>query len=197
MSTELPWVNRPFAELIRLSWPIAVSMLSHSAMTMVDTAFVAGIGASALAGVGLAGVAFFTLLCFSIGLLRALKILVSQAVGAKRPEQAAAYTSAGLAIAVLMGLTCTVITELSAPFISTLAASAAASDHAIIYLQIRALSAPTFLLFMALREACYGHGDARTAMVASVLANLGNAFLDYVFVVWCGWGVAGVAWATV
>ena len=59
-------------------------MLSYSIMTLVDTLFVGRLGASALAGVGLGGVAAFTVLCFGFGLLRGVKILVSQAVGAGR-----------------------------------------------------------------------------------------------------------------
>ncbi len=43
MSTQnsaLHWKERPFPELIRLAWPITVSMLSYSTMTLVDTLFV-------------------------------------------------------------------------------------------------------------------------------------------------------------
>jgi len=39
--------------LLRLSWPIAVSMLSYSLMTAVDTLFVGRSGAVAIAAVGL------------------------------------------------------------------------------------------------------------------------------------------------
>ena len=61
---RLEWIDHPMAELVRLSWPIAVSTLSYSVMTLVDTLFVARLGKASLAGVGLGGVAAFTLLCF-------------------------------------------------------------------------------------------------------------------------------------
>ena len=38
--TILPWRHRPFPELMRLAWPIGVSMISYSVMTLVDTLFV-------------------------------------------------------------------------------------------------------------------------------------------------------------
>ena len=196
MQNELRWIHRPFVELLRLAWPIAVSMLSHSLMSLVDTAFVSGIGASALAGVGLAGAAMFTLFCFAIGLLRSVKILVSQAIGAGRPEETGSYLAAGLALAAGLGFIGFVLCQIAAPLLGYLSASIEAGEHATTYLQIRVLAAPAFLLFVALREYSYGRGDARAPMVASVAANICNAALDYVFVVFCGFGVAGVAWAS-
>ena len=69
-----PWKDKPFAELLRLSWPIAVSTVSYSVMTLVDTLLVGHIGRAQLAGVGLGGVTAFVLLCFSFGLLQGAKV---------------------------------------------------------------------------------------------------------------------------
>src|SRR5687768_12362080 len=85
--TELSWRERPGRQLLRLAWPITVSMVSFSTMTLASTAFVAQIGADELAGVGLAAVVGFGLVCFGIGLLRGAKTLVSQAVGADRRDR--------------------------------------------------------------------------------------------------------------
>ena len=73
-----------------------MSTLSYSVMTLVDTLLVGRLGAASLAGVGLGGTAAFVLLCFSFGLLRGVKTLVSQAVGAKRPDEVGAYRGAAL-----------------------------------------------------------------------------------------------------
>src|SRR6478752_3964607 len=55
-SPSLSWTDRPGRELLRLAWPITISMVSFSTMTLASTAFVARVGADELAGVGLAGV---------------------------------------------------------------------------------------------------------------------------------------------
>src|SRR6185436_7449300 len=81
---SLPWEARPGRELVLLAWPIAVSTISYSVMTLVDTLLVGRLGAAQLAGVGLGGTAAFVLLCFSFGLLRGAKTLVAQSVGAGR-----------------------------------------------------------------------------------------------------------------
>ena len=69
-SLSLQWSSRPGRELLRLAWPITISMVSFSAMTLASTAFVARIGADELAGVGLGGVIGFALVCFGVGRLR-------------------------------------------------------------------------------------------------------------------------------
>lgn len=178
---ELLWLEHPFKELGRLAWPIAISTLSYSAMTLVDTYFVAGVSPAALAGVGLGGITAFTLLCFSIGLLRGVKVLTSQAVGAGR-DNAAVYVGAGMGIALVLGTLTLVAGELVAPLIGRLAATAEAGHYATVYLQVRILSAPALLVFVAVREYSYGRGDARTPMVASVTGNVVNICLDYILI---------------
>jgi MATE family multidrug resistance protein len=185
------------AELVRLSWPIAVSTLSYSVMTLVDTLFVARLGKAPLAGVGLGGVAAFTLLCFSIGLLRGVKVLVSQAVGAGRRDEAGSYLAAGLAMAVGLGVLTLGLGLVVAPLLAVVASTAEVGAAASSYLSIRMLGAPFMLVYVALREARYGQGDARTPMYASVAANAVNIAADYVLIVVLGHGVEGAAWASV
>ena len=46
-------MHAPLPALLRLAWPIVISMLSASLMTLVDTLMVSTLGSWALAGVGL------------------------------------------------------------------------------------------------------------------------------------------------
>src|SRR6476660_6035901 len=92
----LRWSERPFAELLRLAWPITVSTLSYSIMTLVDTLLVGHLGPASLAGVGIGGTASCAQICFSFGLLRGIKTLVAHAVGAGRQDLVAAYRGAAL-----------------------------------------------------------------------------------------------------
>src|SRR5688572_31759265 len=100
---NLVWKDRPFAELIRLAWPIALSMISYSVMTVVDTLLIGHVGRAELAGVGLGGISAFVLLCFSFGLLQGAKVLVSQAIGANRSDRADAYLGAAILAALAIG----------------------------------------------------------------------------------------------
>lgn len=194
---SLPWRHRPFPELVRLAWPITVSTLSYSVMTLVDTLFVGRLGASALAGVGLGGVASFTVLCFGFGSLRAVNVLVAQAVGSGDRVRARTWLWAGIWAALALGAVMVVAGQLLASQIHHLAASEAAGQHAQAYVSVRLLSAPLLMLYVALREHRYGLGDTRTPMVAAVAGNVLNIALDWLFIVELSWGVAGAAWATV
>ncbi len=201
MNTEeqrerLRWRHKPFPELARLAWPITVSMLSFSTMTLVDTLFVGRLGASALAGVGLGGVYAFTLLCFGFGLLRSVKVLTSQAVGAGRKHQLGAYLGAGLVLACVLGGVNILVGYATSGFLLDIAATVESGVAAQSYADVRLLGAPLVLLVVALRENSYGVGHSTPPMRATLLANGVNVCLDYVFVIHLDLGVAGVAWAS-
>ncbi len=194
---SLAWSDRPGRALLRLAWPITVSMVSFSAMTLASTAFVAHIGADELAGVGLAGVVGFTLVCFGIGLLRGAKTLVSQAVGANRQDKIPELVGAAVVIALGLGVTATIAGHFIAPLLELLSASPRAGHFAAQYLTIRSLGAPLVLVYAALRESRYGIGDTRTPMRASLAGNAVNIGLDVVLILCLDWGVRGAAYATI
>ncbi|HEX3765684.1 MAG TPA: MATE family efflux transporter [Kofleriaceae bacterium] len=194
---SLTWTERPVRELLRLAWPITVSMVSFSMMTLVSTAFVAHIGADELAGVGLAGVVGFALICFGVGLLRGAKTLVSQAVGAGRRDRIPELLAAALALAIGFGVAAQLAGHLIAPILVPLSASPRAGRFAAQYLTIRSLGAPVVLVFAALREARYGQGDTRAPMRASLAGNAVNFALDATLILGLGWGVRGAAVAAI
>ncbi|HET7506227.1 MAG TPA: MATE family efflux transporter [Kofleriaceae bacterium] len=193
----MSWAERPGRELLRLAWPITVSMVSYATMTLTSTAFVAHLGADQLAGVGLAGVVGFALMCFGIGLLRGAKTLVSQAVGAGRRDRIPELLAAALGLALGLGALAVVAGHLVAPLLVALSASPRAGQFAAQYLMIRSLGAPMVLLYAALREARYGQGDSRAPMRASLVGNAVNFALDATLILGLGWGVQGAAVATI
>jgi multidrug resistance protein, MATE family len=193
----LPWRDHPFRTLLHLAWPIAVSSLSFSVMTVVDTLLVGRLGTSELAGVGLAGTAVFTLLCFSFGLLQGAKMLVAQSMGAGQRDALLSYVGAAVYAALALGVVTTGLGEAAARGVGHLAASAAAGRAATTYMRIRALAAPVVLVQVALREVRQAQGDARSPMIAAVSANIVNIALALLFIFGLRWGVAGAALATV
>src|SRR5262249_56809990 len=112
---------------------------SYSFMTLVDTLLMGHIGPAQLAGVGLGGTAAFALLCFPFGLLRGVKTLVSQAVGARRNEEVGRYLAAALGLAVALGVVTVGAGQLVAALLTHLAAAPASAQAARAYLSIRVL----------------------------------------------------------
>ena len=193
----MSWAERPTPELMRLAWPIVVSMVSYSTMTLVDTLFVSSIGPSALAGVGLGGLVMWGVICFPWGLLQGAKVLVSQAAGAGREHRYGPLLAAAQGWALVMGAICVGAGLLMTLVAGSVTATAGAAASMSTYLWIRALGTPLLLLFAAEREVRQGLGDSRSPMVASVTANVVNVGLDYLFIMVLGFGVSGAAWATV
>ncbi|MDD9971954.1 MAG: MATE family efflux transporter [Myxococcales bacterium] len=195
-STALSWEHSSLSHLLSLAWPIVVSMISYSTMTLVDTLFVGRIGPHALAGVGLGGIYGFILICFPMGLLGAVKILVSQAVGAGRPHRVAAFLGAGIwlglgfgVVVVALGFAMTLIFPL---FSATVESGQAASQ----YLAVRILGAPAYFVRTAVEQARIGLGDSRSPMHVAVVANLSNVLFDYLFIIELDQGVQGAGAAT-
>jgi len=194
---NLHWKHRPLPELMRLAGPIAASTISYSFMTLVDTLLIGRVGRSELAGVALGGLFCFVLLCFSLGLLRGANALVAQAVGAGRNDQVSPILGAALVSALAVGVLTAGAGQVAARFLVHMTATPAAGQAAAAYLSVRILSAPLTLAFVALREVRYGRGDARTPMIATIVANLVNIALAYLFIFTFQQGVRGAAVATV
>lgn len=194
---EIRWATSPMRELLRLAWPIAVSWLSFSVMTLVGTIFVGGLGAASLAGVGLGGTVSFSLMCFGFGMLRGVKVLVSQAVGAGRRDDHHMILLAGLGWSLLLAAVTMAVGEIVASWLPSIAATSASGEAARTYVRIRMMGAPLMLGAVVLRETRYGLGDSRSPMVAAVTANLVNIASDWLLIVVLKTGVGGAAWSTI
>ena len=196
-SIQATWSNAHlFRELVSLAWPITVSTLSFTVMTVVDTAFVGRLGPASLAGVGLGGIALFTVVCFGFGLLRAVKVLVSQGVGAGSQAEVLPFLGAGVYVALALSVLSLAVGLPVAHYLPQFSASPEAGRVAHTYLSIRLLGAPIVLLSCALREARYGFGDSRSPMYAALVSNALHIPLNYVLIFSAGWGIAGAAYAT-
>jgi MATE family multidrug resistance protein len=201
MNTEaqrasLEWKRQPFPELVRLAWPITVSMLSYSLMTLVDTLFAGRLGAVAVGAVGFGGVVTFTLLCFAMGLLQATKVLISQAVGAGRRDHVQGSIGAALVVALVLGVFLSTFGQLVAFALPAVAEDSAAVHLAQRYVSLRLIGAPIFLIGFAIRETRVALGDSRSPMFAGVIANVLHVPLNAILMFRLGLGVSGAAIST-
>jgi MATE family multidrug resistance protein len=185
-----------YRQLVALAWPIAVSTLSYTFMTVVDTWFMGRIGSSAIGGVGLGGMAAFTSVCFGFGLLRAVKVVCAQAVGAGERDKLPAAVGAGLVTAGLLAVLSLALGWGILLAVPSFAGNGETARIAEEYLQIRLYGTPLVLASVALREARYGVSDSRSPMVAALIANLIHIPLNYLLMFSLELGVAGAAYAT-
>ncbi|HEY6178360.1 MAG TPA: MATE family efflux transporter, partial [Kofleriaceae bacterium] len=189
------------AALIRLAIPLAAQQLGFQLMGTVDAALLGRYDDTALAAAGVGNNLLFAITSVGYGIVMGLDTVLPQAVGAQRRDRARRSLGAGLRLAMLIGLACT-LAVLATP---GLLALADVPDDVVrdarLYIDLRAIGIAPFLLSIALRSYLAAHNITRPLIVAMVVGNLANAGLDLVLIYGVGplppLGVAGAAIATV
>ena len=187
--------------VLRLAWPVVISMLSFTATSVVDVLVVGWLGTVELAAVGLAVTALYLVRAMGFGLLSGVRIATAQATGAERTADVgrlgwqAAWMSLVLTALSLPGL------WLGRPLFALSGASDEVAALAGTYLDIRLAGVLFSYLLFALTAWRQGGGDTRSPMVANLVSNGLNVALTPLLVFGLGpvpaLGIGGAAWATV
>ena len=184
--------------VLRIALPIVASNVTVPLLGLVDTAVVGQLGEAAPIGaVGLGAIvlsAFF----WMFGFLRmGTTGLTAQAHGAGDAAETGAILKRGLMIAGAAGA---VIIALQLPLIwgafRLAPGSAEVEGLAAQYLHIRIWGAPATIGMYALTGWLIALERTRAVMALQMLTNGANILLDLWFVLALGWGVPGVALAT-
>jgi multidrug resistance protein, MATE family len=188
-------------DVLGLAWPIVVSMLSVTAMTVVDTIYVGRLGTPELAAIGVSTSVVYLVTAFGSGLLAGARVHVARATGADRVELAGGYAWSGVWLALGMGLLVALTAAVGPVVFPWMGASERVVPLASAYFGARTLGAPVSFVFQALTVGFQGRGDTRTPMVAIVAANAANILLDPLLIFGFGpvpgLGIVGAAVATV
>lgn len=188
------WHRRVWA----LSWPVILANLSIPLVGAVDTAVVGHLPDPAYIGAVAVGAVILNFLYFALNFLRmGTSGLVAQAYGADDIVE----LRAALARAMLIALTLGVAMILAQTPILALAFSAMQAGEPIEslageYYRVRIWGAPAALINMVVLGLMIGLQRTRLALLTHLTMNVLNIVLDFVFVFGFGWGVTGVASAT-
>ncbi|HKY49182.1 MAG TPA: MATE family efflux transporter [Acidimicrobiia bacterium] len=184
--------------IFALGIPAVGALAADPLLSLVDTAFVAGLGASALAALGVTSAIFgFAFVLFNF-LAYATTPLVASAMGRADQDGARQVVGRALFLAVTLGaLSSAVLLALAEPLVRVMQAGPDVIDPAVSYLRVRALAAPAVLIVTAGHGAFRGLQDTRTPLLIAVLANVINVVLDPVLIYGLDLGVTGAAVASV
>ena len=196
-----PFKIRPHRTLLTLSLPVLLSMTAEPITALVDTAFIASLGAVALAALGVGTTALTSLFWMFNFLGIGTQTEVAQVFGKGRAEQAGKITSLALELALVFGLILILGISPSAAWLARLlGASGAVQADAVRYMQIRLFGAPAVLLMMVTFSALRGLQDMRTPLWIALGINVLNLLLDWLLIFGMGplpaLGVAGSALAS-
>ncbi len=196
----LPEKSMP-RRVFNLAWPVIGENFLETMLGIVDTLFVAQLGAAAIAGVG----SSLQVMFFVISALSALSIggsiLVAQAVGANDYVRASHITRQALIWSVFFSIPLAFVGYFFSDNI--IAIFGVEADVALIgtdYLQVTMATVVVLVLLFIGSGALRGAGDSRTPLVVTAIANVVNIGLDYVLIFgYFGFpelGAVGSAWAT-
>ena len=187
----------PRKSIPRLALPVMVTMIITSLYNVVDGIWIAGLGESAISGIGLITPLWMIITAVSNGLAHGATSAVSRHGNQDKTmsERAAEHA---LVIFLLGAIILTVVLLLVLiPYLNYFQVTGATRQAAIDY------SFPLFLGLMGftLMSGCAGllraEGDTQRPMYACSLGLILNACLDPVFIYWMGMGAAGAAISTV
>ena len=166
-------------EVIDLAWPIAAGMLGETALGLVDTKLVGGLGPAALGGVGMATVLLFLGYSMVFGLMRGVKVRTAHAVGAGRGGEAIRYAHAGIVFGFVAGVLLCIAGRDVSVVLRWLQVDPSMVPYARDYFEARSTGAVATCTVAALIQYRQGMGDARTPMLVGLFGNLVNAALAY------------------
>ncbi len=183
----------------RIAGPIILSNITVPLLGAVDTAVVGRLPDPANIGAVAVGAVIFNFLYWGMGFLRmGTSGLVSQAFGAGEPEAVRDWLGRALLLALALAA---LILLLQWPAreigFSLMAASAKVEALGRVYFNIRIWSAPATLANYVILGWLLAVQRARATFALQIFLNGINIALCLLFALGLGWGVAGVATATV
>jgi putative MATE family efflux protein len=184
-----------------LAIPMMLELVLESTFAVVDIFFVAKLGASAVATVGLTETYLFLLYSIAMGLSMAVTAIVARRVGEQRGEEASLSAVQAIAVAVLISLPVTVAGIFWAKeLLQWMSADAWVTEHGYRYTQWMLGGNVVILMLFVINAIFRGAGDAAAAMRVLWVANAINIVLDPILIFGFGpipaMGVEGAAIAT-
>lgn len=166
--------------VLGLAWPVIGENMLETLLDIVNTALVAALGATALAGVGSALQIMFFVLAALAALSVGSSILVAQAVGAQDRERAGRLARQSLLWSVLLSVPLAMIGFSLAPgIISVFGLKQEVERVGAAYLQVAMGTVVVLVALVIGGGVLRGAGDSRTPMLVTAFANVVNVVLAY------------------
>ncbi len=187
------------AVIVAFSIPMLLGNVFQQFYNMVDSIVVGQfVGKDALAAVGASFPVLFMMIALVMGITMGSTILVSQFFGAREVGKVRAVVDTAYVFMFWASLALSVVGIACADLIMrALGVPDAVRPGAVLYLRILFAGFLPAFGYNTVSAILRGLGDSKTPLYILVVCTLLNVVLDLVFVIVFGWGIAGVAWATV
>jgi putative MATE family efflux protein len=192
-------LGEPKKAILKLSTPMMIAMLVHAFYNIADGFWVAGLGADALASVGLFFPFFFIIIALGMGIGVGGSSAISRRIGAKEKKEADNTAEHTLILGFIVSI---IVSAVAFPFIDNIMTAFSGNNErvaemAISYSKIFFLGTPILIFSNIAGSILRGEGDAKRAMYGILIGSILNIILDPIFIYYLGLGVSGAAIASV
>lgn len=167
---------------IHLSIPIIIGQLGQMAMSVADNIMVGHVGTDALAAASIGNALFTLIMVVGIGISMAITPLTAMAHGRGMMKECGKVLRQGLAVNMVSGILLCCLTFGAAHCIVFLNQPSQIVGPAVLYMQVLGFSMIPLMLFQSFRQFAEGISVLRPAMVFTLLANILNIFVNWVFI---------------
>lgn len=184
----------------KLAYPVIIGQLGIIMMGVVDSLMVGKLGAAPLAAAALGNGMTFLILIIGIGLSFAVTPLVAIAVGAGKFEDCGIYFRQSLLVNSIFSIVIALLIFFGADLIQYFDQPLEVQSQAVSYMKILGLSSLPLMLFQTYKQFIEGLSVMRPAMIITLLANIVNAFVNWVLIFgnlgFSALELDGAGWAT-
>lgn len=192
--------EKPSKALVKFMLPMIVSVAFQQIYNIADKVIAgqfAENGESALAAISASYPVTMIIMAVALGTNIGCSIVISNLYGAKKYKDVKTATSTSIILAIVVGIALSALSLiLCDPILKLMNTPENIFADTSLYLRIYIYG----FTFLYLYNICTGVfnalGNSKTPLYFLIASSLSNIVLDYIFVAICGWGVAGVGWAT-
>ncbi|WP_203294344.1 MATE family efflux transporter [Luteirhabdus pelagi] len=162
--------------------PVILGMLGHTVVALVDNIMVGQLGTAELAAVSLGNSFMFIAMSFGIGFSTAITPLVAEADGEGSFTKGKSAFKHGLFLCTVLGILLVALVFAGKPLMYAMNQPPEVVALAMPYLNLVAVSLLPMIVFQAFKQFSDGLSLTRYPMYATIVANIVNVFLNYIFI---------------
>lgn len=174
--------TKEFKYNTKLATPVILGMLGHQVVALVDNIMVGQLGSAELAAVSLGNSFMFVAMSLGVGFSTAITPLVAEADGAGNRERGKSSFKHGLFLCIVLGLALFAVVMFAKPLMYVMKQPSEVVDLAMPYLTLVAASLVPLIIFQGFKQFSDGLSMTRFPMYATIVANLVNVLLNYMFI---------------
>lgn len=174
--------TKEFKYNTKLATPVILGMLGHQVVALVDNIMVGQMGSAELAAVSLGNSFMFIAMSVGIGFSTAITPLVAEADGEGNREKGKSSFKHGLFLCIALGIALFAIVMAAKPLMYVMQQPPEVVDLAMPYLTLVAASLIPLIIFQGFKQFSDGMSMTRFPMYATIVANLVNVLLNYMFI---------------